>query len=384
MSGMSDIRQQNDKPQDYKEKVFIGKVVVTDDIKKFHRIKCEVPDLWDEYGQDELPWCVPAFLPGGCGPTEYSQNIPETGSFVYITLQNGDNHFPMYWGGVRDYKTLEGVLHENYPHRIGWQVNSYKEVHAGDERPRVHVAKEPPEPHPIRGHHFYLDRKTNDLEYEHASKTRVHIDPGGSIYLEVRDKKWPDGGDLKIDTDRDMIFNVGLAKSAGRPGNWLVDVVEGFFSLHVAKYWDYKIDQDMIGLVKGSYTETILGSKGQSVNGSITNSAGGAHTLNGATITLNAATVTINANTTNNGTLEVRDDTNLKAALNVTNDTDLKANLHVGGDATIDGSLSVGGGSLDVSGGGNFGGALASPTIDQLWAAIDGLAASVSAMQPAP
>lgn len=218
MSGMLDVRQQNDKPQDYKEKVFIGKVVVNDDIKKFHRIKCEVPDLWDEYGQDELPWCVPASLPGGCGPTEYSQNIPETGSFVYITLQNGDNHFPMYWGGVRDYKTIEGVLHENYPHRIGWQVNSYTEEHAGTERERTHTGKTAPTPYDAKVHHFYLDRSTNDVEYKHPTGTLLHIYPNGNVDLFVKNHPAYGGGTVRVIADWNIELTAGndVLINAGR------------------------------------------------------------------------------------------------------------------------------------------------------------------------
>jgi hypothetical protein len=124
----------------------------------------------------------------------------------------------MYWGGVRDYKTMEGVLHENYPHRIGWQVNSFKEVHAGEERPRVHVAKEPPEPFPPRGHHFYLDRSTNDVEYKHPTGTRIHIHPNGDVDLDIRNHPAYGGGTLNIDADWDVNIKAGrdIKMVAGR------------------------------------------------------------------------------------------------------------------------------------------------------------------------
>ncbi len=267
MSGMLDVAQQTDKPQDYREQVFIGKVVVNDDPRRYHRIKVEIPDMWDEYKQEELPWCMPDHLPGGCGPTEYSQNIPETGSFVYVTFQNGDNHFPVYHGGVRDYRTLEGVLHENYPHRIGWQVNSFTEVHSGSERKRKHESKDPPTPHDVRGHHSYLDRSTNDVEYEHPTKTRIHIYPNGSVYLEIRDKRWPDGGDFRHDTDRDYRLNVGLAKSPGRPGDMYVDVVEGKLEVHVKATANIYVEGNVTLRTDGNLSATVQGNTSVSTQG---------------------------------------------------------------------------------------------------------------------
>lgn len=313
MSGMLDVTHQSDRPQDYKDQVFIGKVVVNDDIKKFHRIKVEIPDMWDEYTQDQLPWCMPDHLAGGSGPTETEQNIPETGSFVYITFQNGDNHFPVYHGGVRDYQTVKGVLDTNYPHRIGWQRNSFKEVHDGDERKRKHSSKDAPEPYDRRGHHFFLDRLTNEVEYEHATKTRINIAPNGRIFLEVRERDLPDGGDFITHTDRHYIIEVSNATSAGPKGHYYCNVLEDWWETHVETHVLLESRTDRMDLrapknirieSTGADIEVIAaGNVIVKAGGNVTVQAGGNLDLTAPVINLNAATTNISGNVQVGGNL---------------------------------------------------------------------------------
>lgn len=329
---MLDVTHQMDKPQDYKDQVFIGKVVVNDDIRKFHRIKVEIPSIWNEYTQEQLPWCLPALVHGGCGPTEYSQNIPETGSFVYVTFQNGDNHFPVYWGGIRDYQTLVGVLHENYPHRIGWQVNSFKEVHSGtSERKRKHASKNAPEPYDRRGHHFFLDRKTNEVQYEHATKTRVNIAPNGRMFVEVRARDLPDGGDFIMHTDRHYILEVSNAAFAGPPGHYYCNVLEDWWETHVETHvflesrtsrMDLKAPR-VIRIHSTDDNVEVIAAKNVIVTagGNITANAGGSITATaGADITLNAPVINLNAPTVN-----------VAGNLNVAQNINLAGNLSSGG-----------------------------------------------------
>lgn len=360
MSGMLDVTHQSDRPQDYKDQVFIGKVVVNDDIKKFHRIKVEIPDMWDCFKQCELPWCTPGFIMGGCGPTEYSQNIPETGSFVYVTFQNGDNHFPIYWGGVRDYQTMKGILDENYPHRIGWQVNSYKEVHSGDERKRKHESKESPEPYNRVGHHFFLDRKTNEVEYEHATKTRVNIKPNGRMFVEVRARDLPDGGDFIMHTDRHYILEVSNALFPGPPGHYYCNVLEDWWETHVETHvllesrtdrMDLKAPkviriestgdsieiiaaQDVVVRAGRNVTVTAGGSITANAGTSITATAGTEISLNAPVINLNAPTVNVNG------------------FLHVSQSARIDDNLSVGGSVDVGGGIVAGGSIVDGDGDG--------------------------------
>jgi hypothetical protein len=313
MSGMLDVTHQSDRPQDYKGQVFIGRVVVNDDIKKFHRIKVEIPDMWDEYTQDQLPWCIPDHLAGGSGPTETEQNIPETGSFVYVTFQNGDNHFPVYHGGVRDYQSVNGVLDTNYPHRIGWQRNSFKEVHDGDERKRMHAGKEAPEPYDRRGHHFFLDRMTNEVEYEHPTKTRINIAPNGSVFLEVRERGLPDGGDFITHTDRHYIIEVSNATSDGPPGHYYCDVLEDWWETHVETHVLLESRTDRMDLrapknirieSNGADVEVISARNVMvTATGNIVATAGGNIDFTASRINLNAPEIKMGGNVTVTGNI---------------------------------------------------------------------------------
>lgn len=322
MAGMLDATNNSDKPQDYKEQVFIGRVVVNDDIKMFHRIKVEIPDIWDEYTQDQLPWCVPHHLPGGSGPTETSQNIPETGSFVYITFQNGNNHNPVYWGGVRDFRTVQGVLAKNYPHRVGWQLNSFTEEHAEDERHRIHVVKGDPVPYPRYIHHFFVDRMTNEVEYKHATETKINIADNGRVFFEVRARDLPDGGDFITHTDRHYEIEVSNAKFEGDPGHYLCKVLEDWW-LTQAKTWvklesiDETIDllcpknitiestqRDVVVKAAGNVRVIAGGNVVVEAEGDITATAGGNISATAPNISLNGA-ISLNGNVAVSGNMTV-------------------------------------------------------------------------------
>lgn len=315
MSGMSNVTDNMDKPQDYKGKVFVGKVVVNDDIKKFHRIKVEIPDMWDNYGQDQLPWCMPGALPGGSGPNETYQNIPETGSFVYVTFQDGDNHFPVYHGGVRDFQTVQGVLAVNYPHRVGWQLNSFTQQSGGTERKRTALGKLASKLGDAI-HHFFIDRSTNEVEYKHPTLTRINIADNGSVSVDVRKKAHPGGGNISWDVDLNVAWKAG--------GNWTENVTGSY-----------------TGTYGGSWTESVTGSYSGSYGGSWNNGISGDYTTSAANATYNVGTFTVN------GQLVV------------------SGNADFGADVTIAGTLTCG--ALNTSG------AITGPTIDDIYARLGAL-----------
>lgn len=298
MSLMLDATNNSDRPQDYKDQVFIGKVVVNDDIKMFHRIKVEIPDMWDEYDQDQLPWCIPHNLAGGSGPNETSQNIPETGSFVYITFQNGNNHNPVYYGGVRDFNTVQGVLAINYPHRVGWQLNSFTEEHANDERHRIHVVKGDPEPYPRYVHHFFVDRSTNEVEYKHATETNINIADNGRVFFEVRARDLPDGGDFITHTDRHYVIEVSNAKFGGDPGHYICKVLEDYWLTQVQTWVKLESLTDQIFIVA---PKTIRVDSGENIELKARMSVA----VDAATFTVKAPTTVIDGNVATTGNLSV-------------------------------------------------------------------------------
>lgn len=206
MTGFLDVGQQLDAGNKTKGTKFIGKVVVNDDPEKLHRIKCEVPQLWDKYKQEELPWISPVGLIPGIG-TEVYQWIPETGTYVNIELQSGDSHNPVYTGGAVTSKKRGTELDTNYPHRIGWYANSFKEQHSGDQRERKNTGKTAVNP---AGHHFYLDRSDNNVEYRHPTGTTIHIDPNGRVWIEgVEDIRAHAKQDIILKADRDIRMTAG-------------------------------------------------------------------------------------------------------------------------------------------------------------------------------
>lgn len=134
----------------------IGTVIDNKDPDKHHRLKIKIPGIHEYEDVKHYPWCVPAQV-GLAGGGETEQNIPRIGSKVYVVFQNGDQHFPMYKGGVKDKDTLKGVLDENYPNRKGFDL--------GD------------------GHSMYTDKETNETRYDHPSGAVVHVAPNGDINI---------------------------------------------------------------------------------------------------------------------------------------------------------------------------------------------------------
>lgn len=156
MSGMTDANHNLGKINDYKDRRFIGVVMDNNDPTKNHLIKVKIPDVLD-YPTEILPWCSPHSNGGGCGSEEYAQDIPLKGSKVYVTFQNGDPHHPEYSGGVRDHTTKKGVLHDNYPHRVGKDLGG--------------------------GNSYYIDRNTNTVNFNHKSGTTITINDDGSVTI---------------------------------------------------------------------------------------------------------------------------------------------------------------------------------------------------------
>lgn len=159
----------------YKGKRLIGKVVDNNDPNQFRRLKVEIKELWDCPTAD-LPWCIPDTLcVAGNTNTCGGFGVPIVGSIVYVTLQDGDPHFPMWVGMPTNQQTkLSGVAATNYPHRYGIMDN--------------------------KGNYWYVDRQTDDYEFYHKSGTKIHIDPDGKVTVTaVSDLTGTVAGDMTWD-----------------------------------------------------------------------------------------------------------------------------------------------------------------------------------------
>lgn len=216
---MLDANTHLDKPQDYEHREFIGEVVVIDDVGQYQRIKAKIPDLWDEYSIEELPWCTPATV-SEAGPTSLSIDIPEIGSYVLIKFQKGDTHYPIYSSGAHTNKSLKGsVLSINYPDRIGRVVNACKHTHSGIERERTAGEKQPAMHDLTAPHSWFIDRSSNEAEYKNPTLTRIGINSEGSVDLEARGGAIG-GGFLSMSTDKDCLLTVGEYSG----GSFIMDV----------------------------------------------------------------------------------------------------------------------------------------------------------------
>jgi hypothetical protein len=89
--------------------IYQGKVTNNVDPTGQHRIKCMVPQLFQ---QEELDWALPCFPPGwtaglgnihdtytGGGTFTLIQAVPAPGSGVWIMFEGGDENHPVWLGG---------------------------------------------------------------------------------------------------------------------------------------------------------------------------------------------------------------------------------------------------------------------------------------------
>lgn len=178
MSGMTTT----DAGNDYKGRIFKGKVVAIGDPLKMQRIKAVVPGLWDTYDEALLPWILPIGFSGG--GRERMQWVPAPGAEVYVQLQDGDSMFPVYTGGRGGNSWATGALSVNYPHRVGFELDSFVANSKGDNR-KVTGAGQTEAPLGLRGHHFYIDRSDHSAEYKHPTGTKINIATDGSVSITV-------------------------------------------------------------------------------------------------------------------------------------------------------------------------------------------------------
>lgn len=171
----------------YKGKKLVGKVVDNNDPEKLRRLRIRVADVWGSSIPDgDLPWCIqkpPNDSALGNTATCGSFGVPIVGSIMYVELQDGDSHFPMYSFGAVQLNTLKDLEATNYPHRYGFV----------DET----------------GNWFYFDRQTGDWEFKHKSGYIFHINDVGALVITS-----PDPGTLTINCENVQVNgNVGISEN---------------------------------------------------------------------------------------------------------------------------------------------------------------------------
>lgn len=142
----------------YPDHRILGKVVKNDDPKMLCRVKVEVPELYGNATEDQLPWAVPQSISSiGSTANDGTFGVPEIGSIVTISLQNDDPSFPEYRSTPRTPETVPDLFKTNYPNRYGRVDN--------------------------KGNYQYTDKQSGDYEYHHKSGTKLHISDDGTLVL---------------------------------------------------------------------------------------------------------------------------------------------------------------------------------------------------------
>lgn len=185
LTSVSDTEQ-----TDYKGKIFIGQVVDNNDPLKLERVRVTIPSLYQ--GEvSNLPWCAPKTDKGfgnKAGVGVFS--VPVLGTWVYVELQDGDAHYPVYVGSPVQNKTDLPEADVNYPNRYGSKDQA--------------------------GNLFYVDTTpgSNVLHIRHASGTQITVNNDGSVSIaSVGDitssaPNWNHTGDMTITGDVDVTGTV--------------------------------------------------------------------------------------------------------------------------------------------------------------------------------
>jgi hypothetical protein len=183
----------NDTEQtDYRGKIFIGTVVDNNDPQQLQRVKVTIKNLFEGEIAD-LPWVAPKVglgfgNAGGAGKV----SVPLVDSKVYVELQNGDGHYPVYTGSVVHASDPVTGGATNYPHR-------YTTVDRAGNSITVD---------PVPG--------ANVMKIHHASGTQITVNNDGSVSITaVGDitssaPNWTHTGDMVITGDVEITGDVDV------------------------------------------------------------------------------------------------------------------------------------------------------------------------------
>ena len=118
-------------------KLLIGKVVDNNDPEKMERVRIRIPELYENVADGDLPWSIPerSSLQGSTASVG-SFGVPVVGSVMYVRLQGGDPHFPVYVGAGTVKSTEMQIPKTNYPFRYGyvdhWGNQFWADTKTGD------------------------------------------------------------------------------------------------------------------------------------------------------------------------------------------------------------------------------------------------------------
>lgn len=90
-----------DVSRDKDKSIYTGVVISNKDPMKLGRVKVRIPNIWgtkEQIADEYIPWAK--LLSSSAGADSGSFIVPEVGSSVYVTFENGDHEFPIIIGAA--------------------------------------------------------------------------------------------------------------------------------------------------------------------------------------------------------------------------------------------------------------------------------------------
>lgn len=171
--------------------IYKGEVIDNNDPLHLDRIKCRIPELYDnELG--EVPWILPVkYCLFGQGSGFGSFGVPPVGAIALVELQGNDPNFPIY----RGYMLTEENVNTKYV-------------------PGTYGILDP------NGSELFVDTNSKTLTYTHVSGIQFVLNPDGTFTVNVpKDENVQIGGNANINVTGNANLTVGGDATGSITGN---------------------------------------------------------------------------------------------------------------------------------------------------------------------
>lgn len=159
MSGLTEPSSLTSNRNDLDGVLFRGRVEVADDPKRLGRVRVSVPAILEADNVEQLPWAIPLTMGQGAAVGDITLDVPAVGTAVYVMFQQGNLHYPIYYGAAHIEDLLPTLLTTNYPSRVGRRFAD--------------------------GTYLMYDRSNGFTELHHKSGTLVRVTGSGNLTASV-------------------------------------------------------------------------------------------------------------------------------------------------------------------------------------------------------
>jgi hypothetical protein len=200
---------------DYSQNIFIGKVVANNDPLRLRRVKCSIPNMYEEQDPATLPWIAPMFFGvvanGAGGGSAHLQ--PAIGTELVIEFQMGSPLHGLYIASpMRPDQLPAGLVDADWQWTYGW--------------------KDP------TGNIFLVNSKagSNNIRLFHASGTEFNINNAGRINIHgVENLDIQIDGNTKLTTNGNVDVITQGNVTTTTQGN-VSHTVQGSYTLKVSQF----------------------------------------------------------------------------------------------------------------------------------------------------